>query len=229
MSFLTSLAEKPWEHNPHPENQKAEREHVRISGLRVLLTVVSVLFFLFIVAFLMRSQYPDWQPLAEQASHPLYDKSQLWLNSIYLVLASISIQISRVCSRGNKLRLTQGSLILAGVFSSAFIGGQLIFWQQLNTQGFSVDANPALSFFYLFTGLHAFHVGVGILTWLLALRAALLRRDGSHATKVKHYIELCAMYWHFLLGLWVLLFALLISKPETYNAIVEFCGLGAGL
>ena len=58
--------------------------------------------------------------------------------------------------------------------------------------------------------------------WLVALQASL---RGN--VKAKHYIELCAIYWHFLLALWFGLFALLVSKPETYNAIVEFCGLGA--
>ncbi|GAB5381875.1 MAG: hypothetical protein Alis3KO_23730 [Aliiglaciecola sp.] len=229
MNILTALSEKPWEENPNPQMQKAVRERVRISGLRVLLTVVSVLFFLFIVAFLMRSQYPDWQPLAEQASHPLYDKTQLWLNSIYLILASVGMQIARMSSRGTKRQLTKGALIVAGVFSSAFVAGQLLFWQQLTAQGFTVDANPALSFFYLFTGLHALHVAIGLITWLVALRITLFSDPTAHAEKINHYIELCAMYWHFLLGLWVLLFALLISKPETYNAIVEFCGLGGGV
>lgn len=229
MSIISALTEKPWEQNSAPQKQHADRERVRVSGLRVLLTVVSVLFFLFIVAFLMRSQYPDWQPLAEQASHPLYDKTQLWLNTIYLVLASIGMQIARISSRGTKQRLTQSALIIAGVFSSAFVVGQLIFWQQLNSLGFTVDANPALSFFYLFTGLHALHVGIGLITWLVALRITLFGYATSQQNKIKHYINLCAMYWHFLFGLWALLFALLVSKPETYNAIVEFCGLGGGV
>jgi len=38
-------------------------------------------------------------------------------------------------------------------------------------------------------------------------------------------VELCAIYWHYLLGLWLVLFALLTSTPETYQAIAAFCGL----
>lgn len=38
-------------------------------------------------------------------------------------------------------------------------------------------------------------------------------------------VELCAIYWHYLLGLWIVLFALLTSTPETYQAIAAFCGL----
>jgi cytochrome c oxidase subunit 3 len=222
MSFLTPLMEKPWEQVGAPQKQGLGREQTRKAGLRLLLTVVSVLFFLFIVAFLIRSQYPDWQPLAETSSNPLFNKSILWLNSLYLLAASICLQVARTNARRHNRLFLRFGLVLAGLFSAAFVTGQLMFWQQLYQQGFVVNANPALSFFYIFTGLHAVHVGIGLLAWLGAL-AAMLR----NSPKLSQYVDLCAIYWHFLFGLWLVLFALLVSKPETYNAIVEFCGLGA--
>lgn len=224
MSILSTLTEKPWEQGAEPQNQHSAPEHIRIAGLKVILAVVSVLFFLFIIAFLMRSQYPDWQPLAEQASQPLFDKSQLWLNSFYLVLASVFLQTSKLLGHKSDSLIFKISLFLAGVFCCAFVAGQLMFWQQLYDQGFVVNLNPALSFFYLFTGLHAVHVGIGFILWLLTVGAIIKGQQ-----KAQHYIQLSAIYWHFLLLLWALLFALLVSKPETYNAIVEFCGLGASI
>ena len=221
MSFLTPLMEKPWEQGLAPQNQQQGREHTRRAGLRLLLTVVSVLFFLFIVAFLMRSQYPDWQPLAEVPSNPLFNKSILWLNTFYLIVASVCLQWARMSGRRENTKMLRIGLVLGGLFSGAFVTGQLMFWQQLYQQGFVVNANPALSFFYIFTGLHAVHVGIGLLAWIGALGAAM-----RNSPKLAQYVDLCAIYWHFLLGLWVVLFALLVSKPETYNAIVAFCGLG---
>jgi len=53
MSFLSPLMEKSWEQGPVPQIQGLGRDHTRKAGLRLLLTVVSVLFFLFIVAFLI--------------------------------------------------------------------------------------------------------------------------------------------------------------------------------
>jgi cytochrome c oxidase subunit 3 len=213
--------EKPWEQASAPQQQGLGREHTRKAGLRLLLAVVSVLFFLFIVAFLIRSQYPDWQPLAETSSNPLFNKSILWLNSLYLLAASICLQIARANARRQNRLFLRFGLILAGLFSAAFVTGQLMFWQQLYQQGFVVNANPALSFFYIFTGLHAVHVCIGLLAWLGALTAML-----RNSPKLSQYVDLCATYWHFLFSLWLVLFALLVSKPETYNAIVEFCGLG---
>jgi cytochrome c oxidase subunit 3 len=221
MSFLTPLMEKSWEPIRNPLTQGLGRDHTRRAGLRVLLTVVSVLFFLFIVAFLMRSQYPDWQPLAQQSDHPLFDKTLLWLNTGYLIFASICLQAARIGSRSDRLTIAKVGLLLGGLFSCAFVTGQWMLWQSLYQQGFVVNANPALSFFYIFTGLHAAHVAIGILAWIAAVLVVM-----RNSPKLKPYIELCAIYWHFLLGLWAVLFILLVSKPETYNAIVEFCGLG---
>jgi cytochrome c oxidase subunit 3 len=169
----------------------------------------------------MRSQYPDWQPLAEQSSHPLFNKTLLWLNTTYLIFASICLQVARVSGHNNRLIIAKVGLILAGLFSCAFVTGQWMLWQHLYQQGFVVNSHPALSFFYILTGLHVLHVAFGILAWIVAV--IVVMRDSP---KLAQYIELCAIYWHFLLGLWAVLFVLLVSKPETYNAIVEFCGLG---
>ena len=221
MSFLTPLMEKSWESVQNPQIQTLGREHTRRAGLRLLLAVVSALFFLFIVAFLMRSQYPDWQPLAEQSSQPLFNKTLLWQNTIYLIFASICLEVARISGRNNRRMIAKIGLIMGGLFSCAFVTGQYMLWQHLYQQGFVVNSHPALSFFYILTGLHATHVAIGILAWVVAVIVVL-----RNSAKLPQYIELCAIYWHFLLGLWAVLFLLLVSKPETYNAIVAFCGLG---
>lgn len=221
MSLFSPLMEKSWVPVLNPKTQSLGRDHTRRAGLRLLLTVVSVLFFLFIVAFLMRSQYPDWQPLAEQLSQPLFNKTLLWLNTYYLIFASLCLQVARISGHKNRLVMAKVGLILGGLFSCAFVTGQWMLWQHLYQQGFVVNSHPALSFFYILTGLHALHVAFGLLAWILAVIVVM-----RNSPKLAQYIELCAIYWHFLLGLWGVLFILLVSKPETYNAIVEFCGLG---
>lgn len=234
MSLFSELTNKPWQTEPalpdapHTDNQP-DIALVQRSALRVLLTVISVLFFLFLVAFLMRSQYPDWQPLAEEPGHPLFDQGQLWLNSAYLIFASVFIQL---CLTYQNKRQSQSAtsppngntpvilLLLAGVFATAFVVGQGLFWLDLIARGHVVSDNPAISFFYLFTGLHAAHVFVGLLVWAFAMHAV-----ATGSPRGTSRVSLCTTYWHFLLLLWGGLFALLVSKPETYDAIAAFCGL----
>ena len=47
--------------------------------------------------------------------------------------------------------------------------------------------------------------------------------DGSLARLVNP-LQLCTSYWHFLLGIWLVLFALLTSRPDTINALAAMCG-----
>jgi cytochrome c oxidase subunit III len=69
------------------------------------------------------------------------------------------------------------------------------------------------SFYFLMTGLHAFHmlIGLGLLTWL-TLRA----RSGEFGPAYYTPIELGGLYWHFVDIVWIFLFPLLylISRHQ---------------
>lgn len=190
-------------------------------GLRLLLAVVSSLFLLFLIAFIIRAQVPDWQPLTEPLA-PLADTGALWLNSAALAGASIALQWARVAARRGHAQATLAGFALGGVLAIAFLLGQLWVWQRFAAWGYFVASNPANSFFYLLTGLHGLHLLGGLVAWGRTLGKFL-----RHVPLVRlaSSVELCAIYWHYLLGLWLLLFALLTSTPATYEAIAAFCGL----
>ncbi len=54
-------------------------------------------------------------------------------------------------------------LLGAGVFTIAFVIGQLLVWRELNALGYYLASNPANAFFYLMTGLHGLHVLGGLI------------------------------------------------------------------
>jgi cytochrome c oxidase subunit 3 len=86
--------------------------------------------------------------------------------------------------------------------------GQLLAWQQLVDAGYFAAANPANAFFYLITGLHALHLLGGLVAWS---RTTIKLLSGSEIAKIRISVELCAVYWHFLLVIWVILFGLMLS------------------
>jgi cytochrome c oxidase subunit 3 len=190
-------------------------------GLRLFLAVVSSLFLLFLVAFILRSQIPDWQPLTEPMA-PLAQSGSLWLNSLLLIAASIALQWARVAARRGQGKITLIAFSLGGALAIAFLAGQFWVWQQFAALGYLLASNPANSFFYLLTGLHALHLLGGLVAWARTLSKLLLREP---LQALSASVELCAIYWHYLLALWLLLFALLTSTPQTYEAIAAFCGL----
>jgi cytochrome c oxidase subunit 3 len=95
-----------------------------------------------------------------------------------------------------------------GIFTIAFVVGQYMAWQQLISDGHYLQSNPANAFFYLFTGLHALHIIGGLWVWL---RATFRVFSGVELEEARISVHLCRTYWHFLLIVWMVLFALLLS------------------
>ena len=96
----------------------------------------------------------------------------------------------------------------AGAVSAvAFVAGQLLAWRQLTQSGYFLTSSPVTSFFYLLTGVHGLHVLGG----LVALRRSVARAWGGAATaQLRLSVELCAIYWHFLLLVCLIVFGLLL-------------------
>jgi len=84
----------------------------------------------------------------------------------------------------------------------------LLAWQELLEAGYFAQSNPANGFFYLITGLHAVHLLGGLVVWS---KATIKLMGGAKVAQVRLSIELCAVYWHFLLVIWVVLFGLMLS------------------
>ena len=99
-------------------------------------------------------------------------------------------------------------LIIAGAFSILFLFGQLSAWQQLNNQGMFASINPAVAFFYVFTAMHGLHLLGGLYVWARSITRIYKNQD---IRLVRTSVELCTIYWHFMLLVWMLLFGLMIA------------------
>ena len=197
---------RPWEANaPHATSEDFSGRSLPQPdaklGLFVFLAVVTSLFALFISAYVMRMESGnDW--------HPLPDPDLLWLNTGALVLSSIALQWAHVAAKREQVDSVRNGLLVGGFFAFAFIGGQMLAWQQLVDAGYYVHSNPANAFFYLITGLHALHLLGGVVAWGMTTIKLL---GGAEVARVRLSVELCAVYWHFLLVVWLILFGLMLS------------------
>ena len=198
-----SLNTQPWDANDPVENQPG-RGIINIDpkklGLYSFIAVITSLFALFTSAYLMRMKLGDWRPLPEP--------NLLWLNSAVLVLASFAFQLARnAVARGQLLTVKTG-LLAGGVFTLLFLAGQLVAWQQLDAGGYFITGNPANAFFYLLTALHGLHLLGGMWVWG---RTTMRVLTGADVESVRLSVELCTVYWHYLLLVWIGLFGLLLS------------------
>jgi cytochrome c oxidase subunit 3 len=103
----------------------------------------------------------------------------------------------------------RNGLIASGVLTFAFLVGQVVVWKQLSAAGYFLATSAATAFFYLLTAVHGLHVLGGLVAWVRT--SARAWRD-TDAARIRLGVELCAIYWHFLLAVWVVLFAVLVSK-----------------
>lgn len=202
---VSRLTEKPWERALNTAEATAggggvSQVSARV-GLWFFLAVITSFFTLFISAYSMRMSYADWTSFVKPGL--------LWINTLLLVLSSIAFQWARGSAHRGDPTSVKAGLIAAGLFAFAFLAGQLLAWRNLTASGYLVANNPANAFFYLLTGLHGLHVLGGLSVW--GRTTVRMWRGGSELGAVRASVDLCSVYWHYLLLVWLVLFALLLS------------------
>jgi cytochrome c oxidase subunit 3 len=139
----------------------------------------------------------DW---ASMAKPPI-----LLVNTAVLLLSSVALELARrglkSRERGKFNRWWTGATALGALF----LGGQTLAWSQLNAAGVFISSNPSSSFFYVLTVSHAVHLVGGVTALIYVDVQALRLRLGPAKRTV---IDISAIFWHFLDGLWVYLMVL---------------------
>lgn len=209
--LVMKLRVRPWE---APAAGAAEAPGFSVSakriGLWIFLAVVTSLFCLFISAYYMRmgghaghgSAAPgDWQAVR--------DPSILWFNTVLLVFGSIAMQSARSAVARSNVQQTRVRLFAAGLLTLAFLIGQWFAWREIRHSELFSPLNPAVAFFYVLTAVHGLHLLGGLVVWARTL-ARSLRKD-VELIDVRLSVELTSVYWHYLLLVWLGLFAVLLS------------------
>jgi len=206
LNIFKLLSQKPWEASQAAIDNEHDGKTLASSkaklGVRTIMVVSTVIFSLFVVSYSDRMLVHDWKSLSEPWL--------LWINTGILILTSLVFHKAKVYSDKNEFEKAKNTLLLIGFLSFAFITGQLLVWQHFISIGQYASTNPANAFFYLFTALHGLHLLGGLFFWGRAT-TKLFTNDFSF-TKIKQAIELCAIYWHFLLIVWFILFGLMIAS-----------------
>jgi len=169
------------------------------TGMWLALIAVSMFFVAFTSAYVVRSGLgDDWQALALP---PL-----LWVNTLILLASSVTLDATRRAMIGGRREQCNWWLLATVVLGAAFLVGQYLVWKDLAAAGVFLATNPSSSFFYLLTGAHALHL-LGGLTALgyIAVEALRFRLGPAKRTLV----EVTAIYWHFMDGLWIYIMGLL--------------------
>ncbi len=159
--------------------------------------------------------------------------SLFWVSTILIVISSVTMQWAVNSAKRNNLKNLKLAAGLTVVLGIGFVVFQYLAWSQLVSQGIyfvgqikditgayeyipagketaaeiATTGNVAGSFLYVITGLHVAHLVGGMIALFVVFSRALL---GKYSSTNYNGVSICAIYWHFLDGLWVYLFFFLL-------------------
>jgi cytochrome c oxidase subunit 3 len=168
------------------------------TGLFVLLAASTMVFAAFTSAFVVRRGLSDdWTSM--------HKPPVLWVNTAVLLASSVVLDLSRRSLKAHDRSQFNLWWTVATGLGILFLLGQAFAWYELKQAGVYVATNPSSSFFYVLTASHAFHLLGGVLALVYVDVQALRLRLGPAKRTA---IDITAIFWHFLDGLWLYLMVL---------------------
>jgi len=128
-----------------------------------------------------------------------------WINTIVLLLSGLAmVSALRGIRRGDQRSLQRG-LLWSAALGGIFVAVQGSEWVRLVQHGLMLSSGPYGGTFYTLIGTHAAHVG-GAILWVFYTVAKAYR--GGYSRAQHDGVEMCAVYWLYVCGLWVVLFGM---------------------
>jgi heme/copper-type cytochrome/quinol oxidase subunit 3 len=148
---------------------------------------------------IVRLAAPVWPPPLE----PRLPIGVTAVNTGVLLASSVALVAALGARRRGERRLFVRGLALTAALGGVFLVVQGYEWFRLIGFGLTVGSGIYGATFYTLIGAHAAHV-MAALTWL-AVTLALAAR-GRFAGGRAGAVTACAMYWHFVVALWPILY-----------------------
>ena len=127
-----------------------------------------------------------------------------WVNTIVILISSITLfMASKANERENKI-VTLNQIYTTIIIGLVFLSLQIILWNVLINDGFTIKSHQAGSVFYMLSGLHGLHILGGLISliWLIfKIRVNNL---------ILKPMRLVSMFWHYLTLIWIVIFITVI-------------------
>jgi len=132
-------------------------------------------------------------------------------STFVLLMSSLTMVLAVYGAQTNRLKMMKLWLLATIVLGLIFIGYQVFEFTTFGNEGLNPSTNQFGASFFLLTGFHGVHVGIGVL-YLGSLLLASFRRTGLGPEAGVH-VELAGLYWHFVDIVWIVLFTVIYLIP----------------
>lgn len=182
------------------KDMKAVTRHNKIHPKKLLLwvSIVSLvmMFTALTSAYIVRRAAGNWL----EFSIPTI----FYVNTLVILVSSITLHAAYGAFKREAEGAYKALLSISVVLGIAFVGLQLLGWEEMTAQGLDIKINPSTSFVYALSGLHAVHVLGGVAALIVALVIAFVKKlKRTPARQLR--LELTLTYWHFVDILWIYL------------------------
>jgi len=185
----------------HSGDHGAEHPDHRMFGLATFLVADAMTFAGFFAAYLT---FKAVNPLLPGAIYEL-ELPLPTLNTILLLVSSATFHRAGVNLRRQHNDRCRLWLLLTAGLGLAFLASQMV---EYFTLPFGLTDNLYASTFYALTGFHGLHVTLGTLMILIVWWQC--RTPAGRISSSNHFpLEAAELYWHFVDGIWVILFVIL--------------------
>ena len=132
-------------------------------------------------------------------------------STFVLLMSSLTMVIAVFGAQHNRPGLMKAMLLGTILLGLTFLGFQVYEFRTFAHEGLKLGTNQFGATFFLLTGLHGTHVGVGVL-YLGSLLIASTRRNGLGKETALH-VDIAGLYWHFVDIVWIVIFTLVYLIP----------------
>ena len=188
-----------------PFDSARERGTAGVFGMWVFIAVVAMIFLACILGYLVvrfdRPPGREWMPRGTPPLPPA-----LLLSTAVLLVSSWTVQVAvRAARAGRQVQLVHALGATLGL-AVLFLVVQALAWTELWRAQATIESGLYAWTFYVLTGTHALHVVGGLPPLAVATARA---RSGRYSPADHAGVTLCAMYWHALDAIWLVLYATL--------------------
>jgi len=128
-----------------------------------------------------------------------------WLNTVVLGSSAYTMYRARAAQHLGRREPMRRALLATAVLGSLFLAVQGSEWVRLVHHGLTLSTGMYGATFYTLIGCHGLHV-LAAVVWLLVVLARAQRT--RFAAPVRVPLELCGIYWFYVVALWAGLFPL---------------------
>lgn len=214
MDFAGDKTQIIHHHAHHFDSAEHEFEASKQGMWLFMVTEVLMIGAIFVGYLITRGKYPE----AFHEAHKILNVKLGALNTVILILSSCTMVLGvSAAQRGNNKRCINMLIVtvLLGAcfcvvkyfeythkFHEGIFPGGYYHYEGLETP----HAPLFFSFYFVMTGIHAFHVvvGMGLITWIITRV-----KRGQISPQFFTPVELVGFYWHFVDLVWIYLFPLL--------------------